>query len=96
MAHDPIHDIAAIPLTDILPSLETRCDSPCVLACVRDCIARRTTMMLHKIRMACAAIILALSAGAGVSRASAQDLIEYALMAGFVAIAGDYADDYAD
>lgn len=53
-------------------------------------------MMFRNIRMTCAAIILALSAGAGVSNASAQDLIEYALMAGFVAIADDYADDYAD
>jgi hypothetical protein len=50
-------------------------------------------MMLNQIRLALAAAVLAFAAAAAIDRASAQGLIEYGLMAGFVDIAADIPDE---
>ena len=50
-------------------------------------------MVLNKICLALAAAVLALAAAAAVDRASAQGLIEYGHILGFVDIAADIPDE---
>ena len=49
--------------------------------------------MLNMIRLALAATVLALAAGAAIDRASAQGLIEYGLILGFIDVAVDIPDE---